>query len=101
MPSRNRIKQWAPEQTYHIYNRGNNKQRIFLDQSDYATFINLIKRHLRKKRTNDLMGRPYKNWHGDIELLGFCLMPNHYHLLLYQVNEQSISNLIRSIGTSY
>jgi len=101
MPSRNRVKQWAPEQVYHLYNRGNNKQRIFLDNEDYVVFLNLLKRHLSKKQTVDKLGRPYRNWYGDIELLAFCLMPNHYHLLVYQHTDTSITKFISSITTSY
>jgi len=101
MPSRNRVKQWAPGYAYHLYNRGNNKQNIFLDSEDYAVFINLLKRHLQKKQTTDKLGRQYKNWYGDIELLAYCLMPNHYHLLAFQRSENALTKLISSVTTSY
>jgi putative transposase len=101
MPSKNRVKQWAPEAIYHVYNRGNNKQAIYLDQHDYATFLNLMKRGLQQKVTADPFGRPNRNWHDDIELLAFCLMPNHFHLLLYQRSERAISDFMRGLSTSY
>ncbi len=101
MPSRNRIKQWAAEQTYHVYNRGNNKQLIFADAADYAVFLNLLKRSLQKKQTADRLGRPYRNWYGDVELMAFCLMPNHFHLLMYQQSEEGVSKLMSSVITSY
>lgn len=101
MPSKNRIKQWAPEQIYHIYNRGNNKQRIFLDEKDYQVFLHLLKRHLQEKSDTDKFGRLYKNWYGDIELLAFCLMPNHFHILAYQTSDIALSSLMRSVTTSY
>lgn len=101
MPSKNRNKVWVPKEVYHVYNRGNNKQLIFFDDKDYAVFLNIIKRSLQEERTADRLGRPYKNWHGDIELLAFCLMPNHFHLLLYQTSERAISDFMRTISVSY
>lgn len=52
---------------YHIYNRGNNKQPIFFTDANYLFF-------LQKIRTFIL---PH------CEILSFCLMPNHFHLLVY------------------
>jgi len=101
MPSRNRVKNWSEEQVYHVYNRGNNRQQIFLSKADYTVFLNLLKRHLTKKQTADKLGRPYKNWYHSVELLGFCLMPNHYHLLFYQQNADDITKIMSSLTTSY
>lgn len=101
MPSRNRVKRWVPEQVYHLYNRGNNKQEIFLDEEDYTVFLNLLKRHLSSRQAADRYGRIYPNWYGDIELLAFCLMPNHYHILAYQTSDVAITKLMSSVTTSY
>lgn len=101
MPSRNVIKEWAADEVYHVYNRGNNKQQIFRDAEDYAVFMNLLKRSLGEKIAKDRSGRLVRNWHTRVELLAFCLMPNHFHLLLYQNDEKSISDLIRGIANSY
>jgi putative transposase len=101
MPSRNRIKTYAAQHVYHVYNRGNNKELVFREQEDYAVFLNLLKRYLGKKQGSDRLGRPYKNFNGEVELLAFCLMPNHYHLLLYQEDVDGITRLMRSITTSY
>ncbi len=101
MPSRNRIKVYAPGYAYHLYNRGNNRERIFLETDDYAVFLNLLKRHLGQKQVSDKLGRPYRNLHKEVELLAFCLMPNHYHLLIYQHTDDAIIQLMRSVATSY
>ena len=58
---------------YHIYNQGNNRQKIFFNSENYLFF-------LRKIKTNIL---PY----GDI--LAWCLMPNHFHLMVL-VNKTSV-----------
>lgn len=101
MPSRNREKIYVPDSYYHIYNRGLNKQSIFLDKADYAVFLNLLKRYLGDEETKDPSGRVYDSLHGQLELLAFCLMPNHYHLLIYQNDPQGMTRLLRRVSTTY
>jgi putative transposase len=64
---------------YHIYNQGNNRQKIFHDRENYLFF-------LRKIRTHIL---PFA------DILAWCLMPNHFHLMVYvnhtEVDEQLIA----------
>lgn len=101
MPSKNRYKVCIPDHYYHIYNRGVNKRRIFLDDADYAVFLNLLKRYLDAEPAKDLKGREYPWLHERLELLAFCLMPNHFHLLVYLKEEAAMTQLLHSVGTSY
>ncbi len=101
MPSRNRIKAYAPDSYYHIYNRGVEKRQIFLDDQDYAVFLSLLKRYLSGEDYKDHLGRVYEDLSAEVELLAFCLMPNHFHLLLYQSTEQGMTRLLRRAMTSY
>ena len=101
MPSRNRVKDYGAGVYYHLYNRGNNKDVIFQDNQDYAVFLNLLKRHLSPVETTDKLGRPYRNLSKEVELLAFCLMPNHYHLLIYQHTQEGMTQLLRSVATAY
>ena len=55
------------QECYHIYNRGNDKQQIFLEPDNYRHFLKQALKYLPRKR---------------VELLAYCLMPNHYHLLV-------------------
>ena len=55
---------------YHVYNRGNNSQKVFFTIANYLFF-------LKKIKTNIL---PYA------DILAWCLMPNHFHLMIH-VNE--------------
>ncbi len=55
------------ENLYHIYNQGNNKQKIFFTENNYLFFIKKIGQYIL----------PF----GD--LLAWCLMPNHFHLMVY------------------
>lgn len=65
-----------PDQIYHIYNQGNNQETIFKDDKDYINF-------LRRFRDRVL---PYA------EVICYCLMPNHYHFLVY-TNESSVETI--------
>ena len=56
-----------PAKFYHIYNRGNNREKIFFTRENYIYFMQKIERHLL----------PH------LYLLAYCLMPNHFHLLTY------------------
>lgn len=101
MPSRNVVKLDLPETYYHIYARGASRKEIFLDEADYQVFLNLLKRYLSKKPTKDANGREYTNYYDAIELIAYCLIPNHFHLMAYQHDEKLITALMRAVLTSY
>ena len=101
MPSKNIIRYYDTDRYYHVYNRGVEKRIIFLDDEDYAVFVNLFKRYLSDEPSSDNKGRNYDWFSEDIELLAFCLMPNHFHLLVYQIHLGAITNLLRSICATY
>lgn len=101
MASKNRLKDYVDDSYYHVYNRGVNKRKIFLDSDDYAVFLNLLKRYLSKKPVKDNKQREYDWLYERLELLAFCLMPNHFHLLVYQHDEQAMTRLMRGVMTSY
>ncbi len=102
MPSKNVIKQYGEGHFYHVYNRGVNKQIIYSDKEDYAVFMNLLKRYLSPEKSEDNRGNVYENYSERVELNAFCLMPNHFHLLLYlDKNTASITELMRKVSGSY
>lgn len=101
MPGRNTLKLDIPDSYYHVYGRGNNRRKIFRDQQDFYYFISLFERHLSINERQDKSGRSYPHLRGQIELLCYCLMSNHFHILLYQVEQGAMSRLMRAIMTSY
>ena len=60
-------------QIYHVYNRGNDKQTIFFNEENYLYFLRKIRKLILP----------------NCELLAYCLMPNHFHFLIY-ANEKTV-----------
>ena len=109
MPAKNSLKDYAPDSYYHVYNRGVAKQDIFLDEQDYKTFLSYLKLYLT---SIDLQGqslkslkispsRQLKNYSQELKLLAYCLMPNHFHLFVFQKEDKSMADFLRSLGTKY
>lgn len=102
MPAKNSRKILVPHHYYHVYNRGVAKQPIFLDAADKKKFLDIFARHLDPGREDVRYdGKPYEHFN-DLELLCYCLMGNHYHLLFY-VNDdaQSLKQCLQQVMTAY
>lgn len=97
MPSRNAIKKYLEGGIYHIYNRGINKEDIFRDEEDYKLFLNLFHEYLSER----LWKSPLKSYYQKIELYAYCLMPNHMHLLLRQLEVRIISEFMKSLAVRF
>ena len=70
---------------YHVINRGNNRQAIFLEAEDYLRYLRLLY-HYKKKY--------------GFKLFAFCLMSNHVHLLL-QVNSHPLSKIMQAMTIAH
>lgn len=110
MPSKNVLKLYYENGFYHVYNRGVEKREIFLDEQDYAVFLSYLKFYLSppppQKIKFDLEPKVYpsrelKNFNDQIELMCYCLMPNHFHFLIRQNERTSMTKFIRSLSTRY
>lgn len=71
---------------YHVYNRGANKQNIFLRSGNYSYCLSLIRKYIPKYR---------------VAVMAYCLMPNHYHFILRQGDNGSISRFIQTTFNAY
>lgn len=101
MPSRNIIRIDDALSYYHVYARGSNKETVFFEAADFIYFERLLARYLSPTKVTDKMGITYPNYRKDIELLAYCLMNNHFHLLVYQENSGALSRFMQSLLTSY
>ena len=102
MPQKNTLKVYSPHTYYHVYSRGVNKQKIFMDASDQKYFILLFERYLSDKKATSKVGVVYPNHSKSIQLFTYCLMTNHIHLLLYQLEDPTaIRKFMSSLLTSY
>jgi len=95
---------------YHVYNRGVEKRTVFQKPQDYYRFletINFYRLHPtpRKLSTHLRFGSPpippHLMQNELVKILCFCLMPNHFHLLIQQIKDGGISEFIKRISDSY
>ncbi len=77
---------FLPGHYYHVYNRGANRQSIFREEDNYLLLLRRMKQYLKQYQ---------------ITVLVYCLLPNHYHFLLRQETEKSVSLLMQAIFNSY
>ncbi len=90
---------------YHLYNRGNSKQLIFLDDSDKRHFINLL--YLSNTTKRVVIDRVSKNIYDFdreeclVAIGAYCLMPNHFHILITEKTNSGISKFMQKLTTAY
>ena len=75
--------------------------KIFKDEEDYEYFESLLMRTFAPEAVTDGRGRPYKNLYSEAHLNAYCLMGNHFHILVYQIDEKGLSKAMKSITTAY
>lgn len=99
---------FAPDEFYHVYNRGTEKRNIFSSRADYDRFLVLLYLCNQTAVVHlQLQGRTLKGLSGKregkplVEIVAYCLMPNHFHLLLREVEEGGISKFMQKVMTGY
>ncbi|MCX6713643.1 MAG: transposase, partial [Candidatus Vogelbacteria bacterium] len=94
---------------YHIYNRGVNKQPVFLN--DHDRFRSLLLLYLTNNK-NEVHISNYRGFSlqdyftiekGEplVEIIAYCLMPNHFHLILKEIEDGGISKFMLKLLTGY
>ncbi|MBU1557801.1 transposase [Patescibacteria group bacterium] len=104
--------QFVEGEFYHIYNRGVDKRVIFDDYLDYFRFTVLL--YLSNSDNETRVGKYFEQGSSLSELLNikrtgnklvdigaYCLMPNHFHLLIRERTEGGISTFMQKISTAY
>ena len=92
---------------YHIFNRGINRQETFLSPRDYKHFLETVFYYSIKNpkpkfsQYSETQLFPINRQKKIVDVLCYCLMPNHFHLLVRQVEEGGVSELMRKSIHSY
>jgi len=103
------------EEYYHIFNRGVASQPTYLAKRDYEKFTQCISYYrfnnlpcrlskllmLPKDEREQILKGLEKREDKVVEINAFCLMPNHFHLLIKQVRDGGISKFMRQLSDSY
>ena len=111
--------EFANGEIYHVFNRGVDRRIVFEGDGDYFRFISslyefnnkdkikmrdrILERMALKQNYTFSKGvdKAKKVREKIVEVIAFCLMPNHYHLILRQIADNGISIFMQKIGSGY
>ena len=104
----------CPMEIYHVLNRGVDKKQIFLDKQDYSRFIHDLyefndqdrtglnfykfRDYVKNGKISKLNKKPRKLL---VDILAFCLMPNHYHLMVSPKMNNGIPQFMKKLNAGY
>lgn len=96
---------------YHIYNRGVDKRKIFADSQDYRRFIKSLNELNCLSVVGSLWLSDHKRFRDNletpsvsnpaVEVLAYCLLPNHFHLLVKNLDEGNLSVYLHKLTMGY
>ncbi len=97
------------EEYYHVFNRGVDKREIFLDKGDLYYFFDAIQiankitpiKNSRMKNNRKKEKQKAKEEEKLVEIIAYCLLPNHFHFVLKEIREGGISKFMSKLGGSY
>lgn len=75
-----------PNVCYHIIQRGNQKQNIFLEDADFRKYLQILLHYKRKY---------------GFKLYAYCLMPNHIHLIVEVKEVNNLAKIMQGISLTY
>ncbi|MCX6766047.1 MAG: transposase [Candidatus Moranbacteria bacterium] len=98
------------DEYYHIYNRGVEKRQIFSSARDYSRFLDSLVNFNTNLPSWKVGGPAPKIEDGPriikpeeklVDIVSYCLNPNHFHLILKQRKDQGITTFIKKVCTGY
>jgi putative transposase len=113
-----RITEFANDEYYHIYNRGVDKREVFLDVKDYVRFLKSMREFNRIDPIGSLYEKSFRDKNGCnptgskspigllepakiVDIVCYCLNPNHYHFILKQNVDKGIEKFMHKLGMGY
>ena len=107
MPSKFILRDFRENSFYHVFNRGVDGRPIFVDPQDFRVFMFYLFVYLAEPekvvlKFADVSARLRNhNLYKEVKMVSYCLMPNHFHLLLFQKNGNGVSNLMKQVMNGY
>ena len=97
---------FAEGEYYHVYNRGNSKQTIFKSESDFERFEKILyvansPEPFKLRELDEINVYDIKRPNTFVHIGAYCLMPNHFHLLLTPAQEGGVPQFMLKLATSY
>ena len=97
--------QLANGENYHVYNRGVDKRKLFLEKKDLERFF----QSMGEFNSTEPIGSIYENTFAEKKLRGtplvnfiaYCVNPNHFHFILRQIADRGIEKFMHRLGTGY
>jgi putative transposase len=107
MPSKHVVRHFKEGGVYHVFNQGVERREIFIDDEDKRIFLYYLNVYLTPLK-QVLSKHPHlplrlqaKNLSEEVEMLAYCLMPNHFHLLIKQKSINGVSKFLKQITNAY
>ncbi|MBU2632586.1 transposase [Patescibacteria group bacterium] len=107
MPSKYIVREFIEDGCYHVFNRGVEKRLVFLDSQDYNLFLYYL---FVYAMSPDKIEKIYpklpprllsKNLSSEVDLIAYCLMPNHFHFLITQKSKDGVSKFMKQLINAY
>jgi len=101
---------FAPGEYYHLYNRGVDKRKIFTREADYERFVTLlyacngtrgVDLDEQGKDIATLLEKQVDRGEPLIDICAYVLMPNHFHVMVREINEAGIGRFMHKFGVAY
>lgn len=99
---------FANNEFYHVFNRGVEKRTTFMNKRDYNRFIETMDYYRMKNppirfsfRNRPIIIQKNTTASPLAEIICFCLMPNHFHMLVKQIDDNGISTFLSKLSNSY
>lgn len=102
MPTKHIVKSFDAPAYYHVYNRASGERKLFRDNQDRQYFLDLLRTHLLEvpSEQSELERADIRKY--DLNIVAFCLMGSHFHLLLFQHQDpDAMTGYMRSVSTKY
>jgi REP element-mobilizing transposase RayT len=101
--------EFANGEYYHIYNRGVDKREIFLEDFEYMRFLQALDEFNRIDPIGSIFEQGFRDKNTAlgysvsklVEIVAYCINPNHYHLILRQMKDKGIEKFMHKIGMGY